>query len=189
MEFFETVEARSSCRAYTDRAVGREELERALDAARRAPSAMNSQPWGFHVASGDMRAKIGEIMERTTLYLDEYLKHVVEADRLEAATRFMSRLGGAPIVIALSAPRSSDEMNEVNTLLSVGAAMENLLLGLADQGIGSVNVTFSYWVRDEIADLLGLGADRYITSVIAVGYPDEAPHSTPRRADVVTWHE
>jgi coenzyme F420-0:L-glutamate ligase / coenzyme F420-1:gamma-L-glutamate ligase len=189
MEFFDTVDARRSCRAYTSTPVPREALERALGAAILAPSAQNSQPWHFHVAMGEKRSKVNDIMQRTTVYLDEYLSHVADAEKLEAATRFLGHLGGAPVVIAISAPHTVDELGAVNTLLSVGAAMENLLLALADQGLSAVNVTFSYWVRDELADLFEVGADRYITSVIAVGYAEATPARVPRRDDRVTWYE
>ena len=189
MEFFDTVDARRSCRAYQSTPVPRDAVDRALNGAGLAPSSQNSQPWGFHVATGETRRKLNGIMERTTVYLDEYLDHVADADKLEAATRFLGNLGGAPLVIAVSAPHTVDELGAVNTLLSVGAAMENLLLGLTDQGLASVNVTFSYWVRDELADLFAIGADRFIVCVIAVGYPEVELRRVPRRDDVTTWYE
>lgn len=189
MDVFDAIASRHSCRAFSPRTVDRGDAERIIEAARLAPSSMNSQPWRFHVATGDVRASLDEVMRRTTVYLDEYLAHVLEEERLEAATRFLSKLGGAPMVIAVSAPHVVGEMAEVNTLLAIGAAIENLLLAATALGLATCNVTLSYWVRDELADLFGLAEDRYVVSVIAVGYPEADVESPAHDADIVTWHE
>jgi nitroreductase len=44
METWDTVRARRNVRHYTDRSIAGEDLERILDAGRRAPSASNWQP-------------------------------------------------------------------------------------------------------------------------------------------------
>ena len=49
MKFLDLVKKRQSVRAYLDRPVDREIIERCLEAARLAPSACNSQPWKFLV--------------------------------------------------------------------------------------------------------------------------------------------
>ena len=189
MELFETITTRHSYRAFDSRPVPREDLERIIDAGRLAPSAMNSQPWVFHVALGATRKLVDEVMAHTTVYLDEYLTSLGAEYRLESAARFLSGLGGAPVVIAVSAPYVTEEMAQLNTLLGVGAAIENLLLAATGLGLGSCTVTFSYYVRDELADVFGIGDDRYIVSVIALGY-SEGPAAAPAHdADIVTWYE
>lgn len=47
MDFFDMIDRRESCRAYTDTPVERDKLLRCLEAARLSPSACNSQPWSF----------------------------------------------------------------------------------------------------------------------------------------------
>ena len=189
MELFEAIDNRRSFRAFTPEPVGREDIERIVAAGRMAPSSNNAQPWGFHVATGETRAQVDQVMERTTVYLDEYLAALGSEERIAAATRFLSNLGGAPVVIAVSAPHVADEMALVNTLVSIGAAIENILLGVTALGLGAVNVTFSYWVRDELADVFDIGTDRYIVSVIAVGHPDEGASSPAHDAKNVFWYE
>lgn len=52
--YFDLIAARQSCRRFDpSRPVEREKLDRCLEAARLAPSACNSQPWRFHVATGE----------------------------------------------------------------------------------------------------------------------------------------
>jgi nitroreductase len=189
MDLFDAIRTRHSFRAFKSTPVAREDLERIIGAGRLAPSSLNAQPWGFHIATGDTRRRVDDVMERTTVYLDEYLASLGQEDRLEAATRFLGKLGGAPVVIAVSAPHVVDEMAQVNTLLSIGTAIENLLLAVTALRLGAVNVTFSYWVRDELAEVFGIGDDRYIVSVIAVGHPDEGAAAPAHDADVVFWYE
>src|SRR3954468_23901038 len=51
METWDAVRARRNVRQYTDQPIPREQLERILEAGRRAPSSMNWQPWSFVVVS------------------------------------------------------------------------------------------------------------------------------------------
>ena len=51
METWETIRAGRNVRQYADRPIVGEDLERILDAGRRAPSASNWQPWNFVVVT------------------------------------------------------------------------------------------------------------------------------------------
>src|SRR5215468_10864448 len=51
METWDAIRARRNVRQYTDQPIAREDLERILDAGRRAPSASNWQPWNFLVVT------------------------------------------------------------------------------------------------------------------------------------------
>ncbi|MDR0972805.1 MAG: nitroreductase family protein, partial [Prevotellaceae bacterium] len=60
MSFLDLVRARQSDRAYTDRPVEPEKLQRILEAGRLAPSACNAQPWHFvAVTDPELARKIG----------------------------------------------------------------------------------------------------------------------------------
>ena len=51
MNFLELVKSRYSCRAYNPESVEREKLDYILECVRFAPSAVNKQPWRFHIVS------------------------------------------------------------------------------------------------------------------------------------------
>ena len=51
MNFLELVKSRYSCRAYKSLGVEREKLDYILECVRFAPSAVNRQPWRFHIVS------------------------------------------------------------------------------------------------------------------------------------------
>src|SRR5258706_1286603 len=51
METWDTIGARRNVRQYTDEPIARENLERFVEAGRRAPSSGNWQPWNFVVVT------------------------------------------------------------------------------------------------------------------------------------------
>ncbi|MEJ2347225.1 MAG: nitroreductase [Gammaproteobacteria bacterium] len=59
----EALAIRKSTRAYLDKPVEPEKIERILDAARHAPSGVNSQPWQVAVVSGQTKQRLQEKIE------------------------------------------------------------------------------------------------------------------------------
>ncbi|MEU1535099.1 nitroreductase [Streptomyces fagopyri] len=58
MDVYEAVTSRRAVRAFTDRPVAREVLERVLSAAARSPSGSNLQPWHAYVVTGEPLARL-----------------------------------------------------------------------------------------------------------------------------------
>ncbi|MCG7208485.1 nitroreductase [Streptomyces arenae] len=58
MDVYEAVDSRRAVRAFSDRPVPRDVLERVLAAATRAPSSGNLQPWQVYVVSGEPLAEL-----------------------------------------------------------------------------------------------------------------------------------
>ena len=63
MNVREALQARKSTRAFLDRPVERETIERILDAARHAPSGTNMQPWEVAVVSGARKRELERALE------------------------------------------------------------------------------------------------------------------------------
>ena len=65
MDFLELVKNRYSCRSYQPQSVEQEKLEYILECVRLAPSAVNRQPWRFHIVSGEEdKAKLQQCYNR-----------------------------------------------------------------------------------------------------------------------------
>lgn len=189
MEFREVVEGRRSVREFSSTPIPKAAVDRVVAAAGLAPSSWNLQPWHFHIAADDARARVGEIIARTTVHLAEYME-VLGPEGYKQAEKWYSELGGAPVVIGVSMAHSDDQLETTNMLLSVGAAVENLLLAAVDEGLGACNVTFTQWVRDELQQEFGIGEDRVMTSVVVLGYPSETVVARPTRdLDIADWVE
>jgi nitroreductase len=150
---------------------------------------MNAQPWRYHVATDAARAEAGKIVAQATVYLEEYVEQL-GPERYAQSMQWYSSLGDAPVLIAVSMPVPESDFDRNNSLLSIGASIENLLLAATAEGLGACNITFTSWVRDELAEFFGLDEGRVIVSIIAVGHPSEIPPMAPRhRADIVDWVE
>lgn len=187
MDVFEAFERRRSVRSFLPDAVPQEALKRIVGAAAKAPSAMNMQPWQFYVTTGATRAAVGEAMAHGTTHLEEFLD-VMGPELHSYAVRWYSELGHAPVVIVCTMPRVDDEFSRLNIQLSIGAAIENMLLAATGLGLGACNITFSFYVRDELARVLDVPSDRVIAAVVALGHPaDDQPHPPEHQADVAVY--
>ena len=187
MEFRDVLRARHSVRDFRSDPVPRETLQRLVSAAALAPSSMNEQPWSFYVLTGESRHALGKIIAHTTIHLAEYMD-VLGPERYEESVQWYSSLGNAQALIAVVAPVSRDALEMLNRHLSVGAAVENLLLAAVDEGLAACNITYSHWVEDEIADFLQLPGAHVVLTVIAVGFPGDVPPAAPRHeTDVAIW--
>ena len=60
----EALGKRKSVRAFLPKQVGREQIERLLDAARHAPSGVNTQPWQVAVVTGETKQQLQAELER-----------------------------------------------------------------------------------------------------------------------------
>ena len=187
MDVFEAFERRHSVRSFRPDPVPQEILERIVRAASLAPSAMNEQPWRFYVTTGETRRQVGEAMAQGTTHLEEFID-VLGPELHAQAVQWYSELGDAPVVIVCTMPKAVDEFWQLNTQLSIGAAIQNILLAATGQGLGACNITFSFYVRDELARTLDIPDDRVIAAIVAIGYPaDVQPEPPEHRHDVAVF--
>lgn len=187
MELFDAMRSRHSVRSYRTDPVPHQALERLIEAATYAPSSHNEQPWRFYVVKGEMRSRLGKLMSQTTHYLEEFLQ-IQGEEVTDEHLRWYSELGGAPCVIVCTMPRVADDLARLNKHMAIGGAIQNLLLAATDTGLAACVLTFSFWVRDEMAELLDIPEDRVIVGMITVGYPsDQPPLAPPREHDVAVY--
>ena len=168
MDTWDVICARRNVRQYTDQPIAREDLERILEAGRRAPSSMNWQPWNFVVVTD--RAELTELAK-----VWQGARHVAQS----AAT------------IALVAADPEDERHREWMFYDFGQATANMMLAAADIGIGSGHAAVTD--QEQAQRVLGFPDGYQCVYLIALGYPaDRAlrPIKNPaRRAfdDVVHW--
>src|SRR5512137_1132041 len=99
MELADVIRARRSVRRFKPDPVPREVLEKILELAQWAPSAMNRQDWRFLVIAGEKK----EALLKITATAYESFRPVLEKNFpdnpkvLEASKRFFETYGGAPV--------------------------------------------------------------------------------------------
>lgn len=174
MLLIDALEQRHSIRAYRPDAVPKELLDKMIYAASLAPSAFNEQPWRYYIVTGESRQRLGEIMVQGTHFLEEYIQ-MLGHEMNEYVLRWYSELGNAPVVIVCTLQNIDDDFMKYNGYLAIGASIQNMLLTATALGLGSCYMSFSYWVRDEIARMLEVPDDRTIAGLLSVGYPVEEP--------------
>jgi nitroreductase len=150
METWDAIRARRNVRRYADRPIAREDLDRILEAGRRAPSSMNEQAWDFVLVTE--RERLRELAR-----VWRYAEHVASS----AAT------------VALVLPRTEDRDERDILWFDLGQAAMAMMLAAADLGIGSSHAAVGE--QDLARELLGLPEDRECAMLLALGYPAGAP--------------
>src|SRR3954468_13792301 len=169
METWDAIRARRNVREYTDRPITREDLERILEAGRRAPSSQNWQPWNFVVVTD--REQLVELAKAW----EQGGKHIARS----AAT------------IAVVAEQPEDERRGELLQYDLGQTTAYIMIAAADLGIGSGHSA----VRDQeqAQRVLGFPDGYFCAYMIGFGYPADRPlrpvQKPDRRPfdDVVHW--
>ncbi|HZJ26088.1 MAG TPA: nitroreductase family protein [Acidimicrobiia bacterium] len=183
VDFFAVVDAQRACRAFTDAPVSDAVVERVLEAATRAPSAENTQPWTFIVIrDAQTRARIGTLTatawNRSGRELSrDRLSPGLLADVERGATGGVS---GAPVLVVVAADTS--RCVESALAASVFPAIQNLLLAAHACGLGSALTTLPTFAP-ELGRDLGLPDSVRPMAVVPLGHPAR-PLGPSRRAPV-----
>lgn len=158
MDFLELVNKRYSCRNYATRDVERDKLDYILECVRLSPSAVNKQPWHFHVVGDEegkaklRRCYAREWFDTAPLYVIATVLHDQEWVRADGKHH-----GDIDIAIAV----------------------EHLCLAAAEQGLGTC------WVCNFDAtlckELFGLSEHEEPAVLIPIGYPADEPKEKNRK--------
>lgn len=152
---------RRSVRAFTGDPVDRTSLDTALKAAMAAPTANNRKPWQFVVVT-DRQAT------RALCAAHPY-------------AQFGDRAGAVIIPFG-------DRANHRWFDQDMAAATENLLLALANLGLGATWCGVDDALQDAIRSRVGLPEAQRAFALIPVGVPEEEPHPRTQYAtDRVHW--
>lgn len=191
------IHARRMIRRYTDQPIARETVERLIDAAIRAPSPHNRQPWRFVVVTGDARARLATAMGaqlRAELRRDGVPADVIEKDVAQSRGRITS---AQACVVACLSMRDMDVYPDVrrNTaerwmaVQAVAAACQNILLAATDLGLGACWMCAPLFCPEVVRTTLALSEDWEPQAMITLGYPADGGRERERKSidDVCLW--
>lgn len=187
MELKDAIARRRSIRVFDGRPVDREIIDRLIEASTYAPSRFNIQPWHFHVATGEALKRVAAVMAQNTAYVQEYLTVSGYPEWVEHAIRFYGDLGGAPVIVGISARRVEDPTGWLDDTISVGAALQNLLLMATEEGLAACSLTAPAWIRDQLLEVFEVPAGSEMMAMVVLGYADEVPYEKERHTDVATY--
>ena len=149
METWDAIRSRRDIRSFTDRPIANDDLDRILEAGRRAPSSRNWQPWDFVVVTDR-----GQLAELATVW--QGAGHVASSAATVAIV--------APVV---------EEARRQTEYFDLGQAVMSMMLAAADAGIGSGHSAVGD--QDLARRILGLPEDRVCAHLVPLGYPAGRP--------------
>jgi nitroreductase len=189
-ETIQTIYQRRAVRKYKDLPVPGVIVEKILDAGRIAPSAMNRQPWKFHILTQretihSFSSEIAKIGFRKIVKSGpkQILKTVASLLHFSYGTGILKGgdivFYGAPVVIFISAPRDNEW-----AALDIGMCAENMMLAAKSLGLDSCPVGFAKFVEQtKIYPRLRIPSSDQVHLAIILGYGDENPEVHKRIRD------
>ncbi len=147
MDVFEAIEKRYSCRAYEDRAIEPEKLDRVLEAARLAPSARNFQDWRFIV-----------------------VRDAATRAKLVAAANNQEFVGTAPAVIVACSNRDYlMRCGQAVGHIDIAIALEHIALQATSEGLATCWI--GSFFPDKVRAILDIPKDIQVIELMPIGYP------------------
>ena len=189
-ETIKTIYERRAVRKYDERPIEKALINEVIEAGRMAPSAINMQPWKFHVltnkelikrlskeisraaASEISKMKIRKLMKLAASFF--YLSHGLDFLKLEDAV-----FHGAPAVIFISSPKANEWAD-----LDIGMCSQNIMLAAQSLGLASCPIGFAKYVeKTKSYKKLGIAETEQVIIAIIIGYGVEKPEPKIRLKD------
>ena len=210
MELEKVINERHSTRAFLDKPVPRETIEKLLTLSTKAPSAINLQPWEFTVVMGVERKRLSKVlvksmrerniscgpgavrplpeyfMDRQRKLMDCILPH------LEKGISFQDFINegscnfyGAPAAIIVTI----DQVFSNARLVDLGIVIGYMVLTAHNMGLGTCPIGLISAFADEIKEMLNIADEKDVVMSIGVGYPDSDSPINQAISDRAPIHE
>ena len=198
--FQEIIRRRRSVRKFeAGKMVGRDVLERIVDCGRWAPSGANVQCWDFIVVDEPaMRdAVMGVFLRQAQRLVDHAVGFpAVKKTYLANTVAIILVLGDPRWKVCFPQPTSKEydreylDNNEAIFLCSLGAAIQNIQLGVTAEGLTSAWLSGGGedLTNQELSDLLGYPKWMKAYGTIPIGYPSVEQNRRYRRPVVQSLH-
>jgi len=200
MDYEDIAQDRRSIRGYKTDPIPREVLEEIIHIAKHAPSSMNTQPWHFHVLTGEPLERIRKgntekMMAGSSVDREIKLNHGYEGPhrerQIEIAVQLFEAMGiarddkerrmdwvmrgfrqfDAPVSIVITVDKALAD--DTIAHFDCGAATYGLVLAAWSKGIGSVINGQGIMQSSVVRENANIPEDQVIMTCVAMGYPDE----------------
>ena len=200
MNYDDVVLGRRSIRGYLDKPVPRELIAQVLGLAMRSPSSMNTQPWNFHVITGEPLDRIragnternlagvphsrefrtgqpfaGVHRDRQVgvakqLFAAQGIARDDKEARLDWVLRGFRQFD-APVCVIITYDKELADSDD--TAFDCGAVTTALVNAAWSRGLGCVINSQGIMQSPVVREHAGIPADQVIMKAVAMGWPDE----------------
>lgn len=197
MELFDAIQSRKSIRKFKSEPVPRALLRYILEAALRAPSAINTQPWECWIVGGETLKQLSRALyeegangnppradfKLPEIWKDAYMNRMrangiglfgllgidrQDKEKRKAFALSMYKFFEAPQVIFLCLDSTLGDYS----LFDCGCFTQNICLLATSKGLGTCIQHSGVHYPDIIRKYLPVPAEKKILVAIAIGYPD-----------------
>jgi nitroreductase len=164
MELFDAIASRSMAKSLTGPGPSAEQIARLLEAADRAPDHGRLRPWRFVAVNGAEREAFANAVaearrDQMPTFTDEQME--IEREKIRRSPSILV----AGCVVRKDIPK----VPEIEQVIAVGAAVENLMLAANDLGVGAMWKTGPAAYSARVKAAVGLAADDHIVAILHLG--------------------
>ncbi len=181
---FEAIDSQRALRYIKPDPVPDELIRRVLEAAIKAPSGGNSQPWEFLVIRDpQLKAEIAGYYKRSwdAAYGDAAGRARLSSRVYRSAAYLAEHMADVPVLL-MACLNTDGSRGETTRGSSIYPAVQNMLLAARGLGLASALTTLHKRYETEIKGLLGMPDDVETAALLPLGYPqDGISYGPPKR--------
>lgn len=191
MELKDCINIRHSSRSYYKKSVKKNYVLKIINSARLAPSAANRQNWYFIVLQNEAKERVAFLMEDYLKKIKKIIKckehATLEYDPSLSVLESIEVIKQASTLILVF--RNYDESWFQGDYLSIGAAVEHMVLSATDLGLGSLWLRDVIYLRKEITNLFNLN-DMELVTGLAIGYAKKEKYRAKKKniEEIMRWY-